>query len=206
MATDKTEQKAIAQRLMAARKELGYANREEFAEAYGAPKKTIEKYEQGHSKVPPQLMLWLRDRHNLNLTWLMSGEGAMLDTVLTKALREAGSAPDANLGDAPSFDRAIEWFVKSAASGPARPVQEVSEELMETLARVVTASYESVGHRVSSEKVTVEATRLLNRLRNMVELADPREIELALELLKYQLRKRLQQASEAPGTGKRSAS
>ncbi|WP_439605137.1 LexA family transcriptional regulator [Shinella sp.] len=77
MIEDKAYLKPIGRRLVAVREALGFKNREDFAAAYGAPKKTFEKYEQGLSELPTKLMLWLRDKHDVNLSWLISGDGEM---------------------------------------------------------------------------------------------------------------------------------
>lgn len=82
MSTDKAYLKPIGKRLVVVREKRGFRNREQFAEAFGAPKKTFEKYEQGLSELPTKLMMWLRDEHHVNLTWLITGEGGMFDDAL----------------------------------------------------------------------------------------------------------------------------
>ncbi|MFN3443230.1 MAG: S24 family peptidase [Rhizobium rosettiformans] len=77
MSEEKAYLKPIGRRLVAVREALGFKNREDFALAYGAPRKTFEKYEQGLSELPTKLMLWLRDQHDVNLSWLISGDGEM---------------------------------------------------------------------------------------------------------------------------------
>lgn len=79
MSADKAYLKPIGKRLTAVRDERGFRNREQFAEAFGVPKKTFEKYEQGLTELPTKLMMWLRDEHRVNLTWLVTGEGDMFD-------------------------------------------------------------------------------------------------------------------------------
>lgn len=79
MSTEKAYLKPIGKRLIAVREKRGFRNREQFAEAFGAPKKTFEKYEQGLTELPTKLMMWLRDEHHVNLTWLITGEGDMFD-------------------------------------------------------------------------------------------------------------------------------
>lgn len=90
MDTDKSYLKPIGQRLIELRAELGFRNREQFADAFGSPKKTFEKYEQGLSELPTKLMLWLSSEHHVNLDWLMTGEGDMFET-LSKAPPVASS-------------------------------------------------------------------------------------------------------------------
>ncbi|WP_230170694.1 helix-turn-helix domain-containing protein [Rhizobium sp. CECT 9324] len=79
MSADKSYLKPIGQRLIALRTQLGFRNREQFAEAFGAPRKTFEKYEQGLTELPTRLMLWLSSEHHVNLDWLLTGEGQMFE-------------------------------------------------------------------------------------------------------------------------------
>lgn len=85
VSADKAYLKPIGKRLAMVRDERGFRNREQFAEAFGVPKKTFEKYEQGLTELPTKLMMWLRDAHRVNLTWLVTGEGDMFDDA-SKAL------------------------------------------------------------------------------------------------------------------------
>jgi phage repressor protein C with HTH and peptisase S24 domain len=79
MSEEKAYLKPIGKRLIEIREELGFKNRELFAAAFGVPKKTFEKYEQGLSELPTKLMLWLRDYYGISLSWLISGSGDMFD-------------------------------------------------------------------------------------------------------------------------------
>lgn len=64
---------------MEVRERLGFKNRELFAVAYGISKKTYEKYEQGSSELPTKLLLWLQNERDVNLNWLITGEGEMFE-------------------------------------------------------------------------------------------------------------------------------
>jgi len=77
MADDKSYLKPIGNRLKALRAELSFANRDQFAEALGVPPKTLEKYEQGVSELPTKLLLQMREDFKVDLTWLITGVGAM---------------------------------------------------------------------------------------------------------------------------------
>lgn len=79
MSDEKGYLKPIGARLKEVRIELGFRNRDSFAEAYGVPKKTFEKYEQGLIELPTKLLLWLQEKHRVNLTWLMTGNESMFD-------------------------------------------------------------------------------------------------------------------------------
>jgi len=77
MAEDKSYLKPIGNRLKSLRAELNFSNREQFAEALGVPAKTLEKYEQGVSELPTKLLLQMREDFKVDLTWLITGVGAM---------------------------------------------------------------------------------------------------------------------------------
>ncbi|MDO6967027.1 helix-turn-helix domain-containing protein [Rhizobium alvei] len=79
MGDDKNNLKLIGDRLTLVRKTRGFPSREAFAEAFGIPKRTLEKYEQGVSELPTRLQQWLATVHGVNLTWLMTGAGDMFD-------------------------------------------------------------------------------------------------------------------------------
>lgn len=77
MADEKLYLKPIGSRLKDLRVALNFTNRDSFAEAYGAPSKTFEKYEQGVSELPTKLLIWLERSFEVDLKWLLTGEGAM---------------------------------------------------------------------------------------------------------------------------------
>ncbi len=81
MSDEKAYLKPIGARLKEVRIKLGFRNRDSFAEAYGVPKKTFEKYEQGLIELPTKLLLWLQEKHRINLTWLMTGNETMFDAM-----------------------------------------------------------------------------------------------------------------------------
>lgn len=120
---DKSFLKPIGRRLADVREACGYRNRESFAEAYGAPKKTFEKYEQGSSELPTKLLLWLKEKHSVDLTWLMTGAGRMFDLE-----RTGGPVDDAMV-------RIKHYNVAAAAGFGLVPVDEHDEPEEVILAR-----------------------------------------------------------------------
>lgn len=122
MIADKSYLKPIGQRLMTLRATLGFRNREQFAEAFGAPKKTFEKYEQGLTELPTKLLLWLSTEHHVNLDWLVTGEGQMLDgqdsvqvnPIIFRAVKnlvqDIHETARITLNDDVRDDEAIRWY------------------------------------------------------------------------------------------------
>ncbi|MER8990459.1 helix-turn-helix transcriptional regulator [Mesorhizobium sp. M0678] len=82
----------------------------------------------------------------------------------------------------------------------------VDSNLMEKLARLVSAVYRDAGLKLPGERATLEAAVLYNELASRItDMSDPEEVEAILPQLRYQLKKRLSEAVAEPGTGKRSA-
>lgn len=141
----------------------------------------------------------------MDLHWLVSGEAGQFDVVLGRMLKQAGGA-DRDTGPNADFDSVFHRALDRVNPSAAGASLDVDEALMETLAKVATSVYDEARQRLPVEKITVEATRLLNRLRQIADPDDAAEVALAIPLLRYQLQKRLAEAAKSPGTGKRSAS
>lgn len=95
MAEDKSYLKPIGNRLKSLRAELNFSNREQFAEALGVPPKTLEKYEQGVSELPTKLLLQIQEDFKVDLTWLITGVGAMWgNEQREQGTRKSGSEDD----------------------------------------------------------------------------------------------------------------
>jgi len=69
----------VGQRLSDVRKELGFPERQPFAEALGVPKTTLGNYERGDRDPDLLLLSEYRDRFGVNINWLVTGEGEMFD-------------------------------------------------------------------------------------------------------------------------------
>lgn len=147
----------------------------------------------------------ISEASGVDLHWLVTGELGQFDAVLSRILQQAGGA-DRETQNSADFDSAFHRALNRVAPSAADTSLEVDETLMETLAKMATSVYEEAQQRLPVEKITVEATRLHNRLRQIADPHDADEVALAIPLLRYQLRKRLADAARSPGTGKRSAS
>lgn len=75
MAAEIELNKELGKRLAVVRRLLLEQTRSALAEAYGIPERTLEKYEQGVTKVPLELLLWLHLNYSVNLNWLIAGSG-----------------------------------------------------------------------------------------------------------------------------------
>ncbi|MDM9647712.1 helix-turn-helix transcriptional regulator [Rhizobium sp. S163] len=107
----------------------------------------------------------------------------------------------------------INWIVTGEgamfddpAAAPA-PAVAVDTKLLDRLAGIVTSVHRQAGIRIPAEKVAVEAGGLYNDLVNKVDdIRDQDEVAAMLPWIENRLRKRLDEATNEPGTGKRSAS
>ncbi|WP_457587324.1 helix-turn-helix domain-containing protein [Ensifer canadensis] len=199
----------LADRIKEAAQAVGGLNK--LSELIAVPRRTMGHWLQGRQPKPEALQDIARVTE-IDLRWLLTGEGDKHDTALSRALRSLEPGPGA---DAISSEEAEAAFQKGMARvRRARPEpttfdqlddDEIDERLMEDLAKVATSVYRELGQHLPAEKVTVEATRLFNSLRQLIELDDTDGVTLALALLRHKLKKRLERAAAAPGSGKRSA-
>ncbi len=67
--------KALGKRLSEARKKIGHENVELLAAEIAKSSRTYEKYEQGQSEPPTELLFVLSADYNVNLNWLFTGRG-----------------------------------------------------------------------------------------------------------------------------------
>ncbi|MGV6875044.1 helix-turn-helix domain-containing protein [Pseudochelatococcus sp. B33] len=148
-------------------------SRAKFAKLLGIPDTSLGNYERNERKPDIEFLAILRRKTNVNINWVVTGEGAMFED--------------------PSSQ------VKHPLS--------LSEDIMEDMARIVTAAYSNAGQRISAEKVSAEAAGLYNELLSRVrDINDIAEVEVTLPQLRYFMRRRLEEAAAEPGTGKREAS
>ncbi|WP_164830135.1 helix-turn-helix domain-containing protein [Sinorhizobium meliloti] len=210
MAIATTPMSELADRIREAANIVGGLNK--LAEQIGVPRRTMGHWLQGR-KPKPEALQDIARVAGVDLTWLLTGEGDKHSSFMRHALRglERGSVAD----PAVSADEAELAFQQGmaklrAARGEAPLFDdigepEIDESLMEDLAKMVTSVYREAKQHLRPEKVTVEATRLFNGLRQLVDLEDDEGVPLALALLRHKLRRRLEKAAAEPGTGKRSA-
>lgn len=105
----------------------------------------------------------------------------------------------------------IEWL--ATGLGPKQPEKakqaklSVREDYFERLARIVLRIHQEAGIKLPAERLTAETAGLYNELLEKAEdMSDAGEVETILPQLEYTLKKRLQAATDSPGTGKREAS
>lgn len=181
----------------------------QLAKKTGIPRRTLGNWLQGR-KPKPEALQKIAVAAQVDLGWLVTGDGEKFGSPLTALLKKAGESleredPSGDDDFQSVFHRAMRsHFGQDVPDRPAQP--EVDEAIMERMARVATSVYADLKQRPPAEKVTVEATRLFNRLRQIADIEDATEVELALQLLRYQMKRRLLEAAEFPGTGKHSAS
>lgn len=147
-------------------------SRAKFAKLLGIPDTSLGNYERNERKPDIEFLAILRRKTNVNINWVVTGEGMMFE--------------DPSSLKHPSL---------------------LSEDIMEDMARIVTAAYSNAGQRISAEKVSAEAAGLYNELLSRVrDINDIVEVEVTLPQLRYFMRRRLEESAVEPGTGKREAS
>ena len=163
MGEEKAYLKPIGARLKEVRTALGFPNRDSFAEAYGVPKKTFEKYEQGLSELPTKLLLWLQEKHSINLTWLMTGTESMFEVAPPTESLTLGYdvALLQKIGD-----RVEEIFIQVKQRAPVRSMIADTGEIYNELAKTIPD--------VKDEKM-VEAVLpvILERFKERIATAQP---------------------------------
>lgn len=196
----------LADRIREAAKEVGGLGK--LTELIGVPRRTLGHWLQGRNPKPEALQD-IANATQVDLRWLLTGEGDKHDTPLSRGLRKVdpaySSEPSMTAEEAETaFQRGVARM-RDKLLGLDDEQAEIDERLMEDLAKMATSVYRELGQHLPPEKVTVEATRLFNNLRQLIELEDAEGVSLALALLRHKLRKRLGQAVATPGSGKRSA-
>lgn len=69
----------LSERLVKARKKLGFTSREDFASALNMPFATLRSYEQGKiDNIPHTFLQKLNEQYNIHIDWLLTGKGDML--------------------------------------------------------------------------------------------------------------------------------
>lgn len=69
----------LSDRLIKARKKLGFTSREDFANALNMPFTTLRAYEQGKvDNIPHTFLQKLNEQYNIHIDWLLTGKGDML--------------------------------------------------------------------------------------------------------------------------------
>ncbi|MVA24502.1 helix-turn-helix transcriptional regulator [Agrobacterium vitis] len=201
----------LSDRIRLAAEKLGGLNK--LAQEIGVPRRTLGNWLKGTNPKPSNLKQ-IADVANISLEWLISGTGSPEQDGLSTALNrlvDATGNPHGMSNDEWN-QQANEWFSAGMANLERQPKPHTSDpapfldtDLMERLARVVTSTHRDLGISIAPEKVVVEVAILMNDLARTVRINDPDAITLALPVIEYRLRERLQEAKREPGTGKRLA-
>ena len=79
MARPEKPKTPFAARLVDVRKARGFEKREPFADHLGMPLETLAGYERGTREMPLAWLEAYRSRFNVNLNWLIHGDGEMFE-------------------------------------------------------------------------------------------------------------------------------
>jgi transcriptional regulator with XRE-family HTH domain len=107
----------------------------------------------------------------------------------------------------------LEWLITGEgemlddmSKAPA-PTATVDPELMERLHDLIASIFHDVGQKPPQRRITREVANLYNELAKAVQdTSDQEMVEAVLPMVTLEFKRRLQRASDEPGTGKRSAS
>ncbi|MGO4558283.1 helix-turn-helix domain-containing protein [Mesorhizobium sp. 2RAF21] len=197
----------LADRIKEAADEVGGLNK--LAELIGAPRRSLGNWLRG-TKPKPKVLQGIADVAEVNLAWLISGLGEKfarekLDRIAQeeRQRREFDAILSHGMRAVDQHRRELDPLYDMEIRARAPRVDVV---LLERMARLVEEVHKDVGIRITPAKISAEAGVLYNELMaRLFNQSDAEEIEAILPQLRHFLRKRLEQATAEPGTGKRSA-
>ncbi len=176
----------LGRRLREIRAHFKVEEREAFAARLGISKQALANYERGERVPDASVLEAYRATYGVNLNWLLSGAGDMIEA--TPASADGGIAPAA-----PADDQR-------------RPTTDLNIALLQRLSDLVESVFAESGQALPNRAITGEAGKLYAELsRTIYDLADEEVVEAVLPVLRGRLKKRVLEAAGEPGSGKRSA-
>lgn len=188
-------------RIKAAADTVGGLNK--LAELIGMPRRTLGDQLAGKTEPKMSLLVETARVTGYKIEWLATGNGHPVDSpmsLLTRLTKGLSRHDDPLPSTMPQFE------APEMASHLKPKRAPIDTDLLENLVMLVKSVHDEYGIKLPGTKATAEAATLYNELSKRVsDLKDRDEIEANLPLLRYQLKKRLDDAAAAPGTGKRQA-
>ncbi len=178
MARPETIKTELAQRLRDVRHRLGDPVRAEFSKKLGIGQSSLANYERGDSVPDANVLLAYREQFGVNGDWLISGHGPMfLD------------------GGPPESDASV--------TDDGKPM--VQSNIFKETGKLVHESHKAKGVTLPSDAHLAETVSRYNELvaaaRNP---ADESELRALFPWLELRISQDLEEAQNAPGSGKRS--
>lgn len=153
----------------------------------GISKQALANYERGERIPDATVLETYRAAYGVNLNWLLSGMGNMMDATPATTADEVGAA------SAPATD----------ASGPA---SDLNIALLQRLGDLVESVFAECEQALPVRAITGEAGKLYTELsRTIFDLTDEEVVDAVLPVLRRRLKKRVLAANGEPGSGKRLA-
>ncbi|WP_289034367.1 helix-turn-helix transcriptional regulator [uncultured Roseibium sp.] len=178
MARPENTKTELGQRLRAFRKAVGDPSRDDFAKTLGLSFKSLGNYERGDSVPDANVLLAYRQTCHMNVDWLISGAGSMF-------LDGGPHVPDGPSG------------------GSGKPA--VQSGIFKETGKLVHESHKAKGVTLPSDAHLAETVSRYNELvaaaRNP---ADESELRALFPWLQLRISQDLEEAQNAPGSGKRS--
>jgi|GEM_PF-4853280 len=188
-------------RIKAAADTVGGLNK--LAELIGMPRRTLGDQLAGKTEPRMSLLVDTARVTGYRIEWLATGSGEPLDSPMS-LLARLTKGLSRNDDPLPSTAHQFEAPKIEHNASPNRAT--IDTGLLENLVVLVKSVHAEYGIKLPGTKATTEAAMLYNELSERVsDLKDRDEIEANLPLLRYHLKKRLDEAAAAPGTGKRQA-
>ncbi|WP_435657913.1 helix-turn-helix domain-containing protein [Brucella pituitosa] len=173
-----------------------------LAELIGMPRRTLGDQLAGKTEPKMSLLVETARVTGFNIEWLATGNGPKSSQDRPMELLKRLTS---GLSRNPSL-RAPESAKIPLTDHLVTEANLIDPSLLENLVVLAKSVHDEFGIKLPVTKATAEAASLYNELSARVSnLKDRDEIEANLPFLRFQLKKRLEAASAAPGTGKRQA-
>jgi len=172
----------FARRVLELGREAGVDTDREMAERLGIHPNTWTRYKKGTNAPDLAIITKICDEFDVSIGWLLDDHN--IPIAVERTLQEN----------------------ERRGSGTPR-ITAIDVDLVDSLRYIATTVYRDAGQRLPPNQATREAAVLYNMLLERVsDITDDDEVAATLPQLKHILKRKLEQAGAAPGTGKRSVS
>ncbi|WP_234844788.1 helix-turn-helix domain-containing protein [Sinorhizobium meliloti] len=188
----------LGDRIREAADEVGGLKR--LAELIETPRRSLGNWLTGTQPKPENLQR-IADVTGVSLQWLMSGEGSKKERTAKPISRPLYETVHEHVD--PDVDTLLRRF-EGTEPRSAAPTLDI--DLLQRLGDLAQSVFHECKQTPPPRAITAEAGRLYNELLQMVvDVHDEEVVEALLPVIRERLKKRLEEATAEPGTGKRLA-
>ncbi len=195
----------------------GGEKRADFCRDVGISERTFGDYERGDSLPDAETLNKLAKYRNINLNWLITGEGEMFGSSdLRKKFAKEFNLDEqkiAHLTDDEVIERCLRGeeakFTQSPIFVQARPAlatkttNKIDPTLFETIAKKIFEEHQKHGLKLAPIVLTVETAKIYNNIASrVVDMNDKAAVEAMIPVVIKELGEQLKEAETDPGTGK----